>query len=266
MHPVLIEIGRFRLYTFGVLIAAGGVLSSAFWLARREKMGLKREQDLWLLINAILFGGFIGGRLLYLFEYTRPFGSEFWGTAFSFSQGFSVMGAFIGVAGGVYWASRRLKADFLKVLDYVCQAAPFWHFFGRLGCFAAGCCYGRPPRGNLPWAVTFTDPRSLVAPELLGRALHPAQLYEGFGDLGIAMILYFLVLPRIEDGRLRCGTLAAAYFACYAVLRFATEYFRGDIVFLPFPGLTAAQAFSLALFACAAAMTIAVYRKPCTRS
>lgn len=260
MHPILFELGRWRIFTYGVLIALGGVLSSLFWMRRRSAMGLAKDDDVWLLINGVLLGGFLGGRVLFLFEYVAPFSREFWLTAFSFNRGFSVMGAFVGVIGGVWLCCRRLNVPFLRVLDYVCLAAPFWHFFGRLGCYAAGCCFGRPAGGGLPWAVAFTDPRSLVPPELLGVPLHPAQLYEGFADLLLSALLYLLVLSRVERGSLPRGSVCVAYLASYAVLRFLTEYYRGDVVGLPILGLTAAQGASILLFLFAAGIAWAIRR------
>lgn len=260
MHPVLFEFGRFHIYSYGALIALGGVLSSLFWLSRRRQMGMKKEEDVWLLINVILFGGFIGGRVLFLFEYVRPFSPEFWDTMFSVNRGFSVMGAFVGVTGGVWLLARRLKLQPLRLLDYVCQVAPFWHAFGRLGCFAAGCCFGVPT--DRPWGVRFTDPRSMVPSNLLGVPIHPTQLYEAAGNLLIAAGLYVFALRPLEKGKLRPGVLAGWYFLSYGVLRFFEEFYRGDIVPTPFFGLTAAQEFSLGLAALAVAVWIFSARLP----
>lgn len=267
MHPVFLELGPLRLYSYGVLVALGGALSCVFLYRRREKIGFKEEDHLWLLINVMIFGGFIGGRLLYLLEYVPFSGGEFWAQAFSFSQGFSVLGAFLGVSAAIYGFCRKLNLGFLRVLDYACQIAPFWHFFGRLGCLAAGCCYGRAPLRPLPWAVTFTDPRSMAPRELLGMPLHPVQLYEGLGDLVLALFLYRFILPGVERGRFARGTVCAVYFASYAVLRFAVEFFRGDTVALGWLPITAGQAISLGLLLAAAALGAAIYRsKPCIPS
>ncbi|MGB9628203.1 MAG: prolipoprotein diacylglyceryl transferase family protein, partial [Thermodesulfobacteriota bacterium] len=57
-------------------------------------------------------------------------------------------------------------------------------FFGRLGCFSAGCCYGR--KTSLPWAVVFKDPNSLAP---LNVSLHPVQLYEAGMGLGLFFLL-----------------------------------------------------------------------------
>jgi phosphatidylglycerol:prolipoprotein diacylglycerol transferase len=261
--PVLLHFGPLYVYTYGVLIALGGVFSAMFWKSRVAKIGIKKDEDFWLLVNVILISGFLGGRILFLFEYTGLFSPEFWSDAFSLNRGFSVMGAFVGVLCGVYWFSRRIKTAFLHVLDYVCQAAPVWHFFGRLGCFAAGCCYGRPT--DVPWAVTFTNPASQVDPELLGRHIHPTQLYEAFGNLAIAGLLYRFVLLPTEKGRLRPGTLCCLYFILYGGVRFVEEFYRGDAIPLSI-GLTAAQGFCLALAAGGLTVLALIYRKPCTPS
>ena len=264
MHPVLFQLGEFRLYSYCVLIALGGVLSTAFFSSKRARMGIKTDEDFWLLVNVILFAGFFGGRVLFLIEYVPLSHPAFWDSAFSFNKGFSVLGGFFGIVGGIWLFCRRKGLEFFRVQDYASQVAPFWHVFGRLGCFAAGCCFGRLT--DMPWGVTFTDPHTMISPELLGRALHPAQLYEAAADLVLAAGLYFLILPKIESGRWPPGLLAAAHFAAYGVLRFFMEYFRADVVPLA-AGLTAGQGLSLGLLVLAAATFWAALkagRRPCT--
>ena len=196
---------------------------------------------------------------MFLAEYTRPFSADFWAALVSPSRGFSVMGAFGGVSAGLWWLARRSGVPFLRLLDYVCAAAPLWHAFGRLGCFMAGCCFGRP--STLPWAVTFRDPRSLVDTALVGVPLHPTQLYEALGDLVIAGVLMRWVLPEVERGRRPVGTVAAAYFLAYGVLRFATEFWRGDVLAIPGVGLTAAQGMSALLAAAAIGIYLYIGRR-----
>lgn len=257
MRPVLFSAGPFVLHGYGAMIVLGGVLSF-LWIRRRgAAAGLRSDDDFWLLVNAIIVGGFVGGRLLYLAEYTRPFSPDFWRTLFSPSRGFSVLGAFAGVPLATALLCRLRGIPFLRLFDAVCVAAPFWHAFGRAGCFLAGCCHGRP--ADVPWAVVFRDPESMVRREWLGVPLHPAQLYEAGADLLLAAGLY-VVLRRTEDRP--AGLVCAAYFGSYGVLRFILERWRGDAVPLPI-GLTAGQAMGLGLVAASAA-TLA-WRARCSR-
>jgi phosphatidylglycerol:prolipoprotein diacylglycerol transferase len=178
-------------------------------------------------------------------------------------QGFSVLGAFAGVVGGVWLLARYRRVPFLRLLDYVSLVAPFWHVFGRLGCLAAGCCFGRPT--SLPWAVRFTDPVCLVDRALLGTPLHPTQLYEALGEAAIFLGLWFLAVPRLERGELPSGTITGLYFAAYGLLRFGVEFLRGDTV----PGvlgMTGGQVLCLVLLSVGLALIIWSRRKPCTPS
>jgi len=263
MHPVLFSFGRLRIFSYGVLIALGGVLSCLIWKAKQKRMGLQTDDDFWSLLNVILVGGFLGGRILFVIEYVPFKAAQLWAAIFSFSRGFSVLGAFVGVIAGVWLLARRLRISFLRLLDYVSLVAPVWHVFGRLGCLAAGCCFGRPT--GLPWAVRFTNSSSMVDPGLRGVPLHPTQLYEAFGEAGIFLGLYRLVLPRVEAGSLPYGTLSGLYFAAYAALRFIVEFYRGDTV----PGclgLTGGQDLCLVLLAAGLVMTAWARRKPCIQS
>ncbi len=95
------------------------------------------------------------------------------------------------------------------------------HALGRIGCFLAGCCYGKPT--TLPWGVRFTDPHALVAPELLNVPLHPTQLYEaGFN------FLFFLLLHYVSQKPHKDGKILVLYVWCYALMRFGIEFLRGD--------------------------------------
>jgi len=169
----------------------------------------------------------------------------------------------VGVAAGIWIVARHLRLEFLRVLDYVSLLAPLWHVFGRLGCFAAGCCFGS--QSDAPWAVRFTDPLCMVSSRLLGAALHPAQLYEAAGDMAVFAGLFFMVLPRLERGSMPAGVLSGVYFTAYGVLRFFMEFYRGDTVPAAF-GLTAGQGLSFCLVACGLALVFWRRRKPCTLS
>ncbi len=248
MFPLLLEVGPFRILSYWAFILLGGLAAALFWYTRRRQMGLGSQQ-FWLLLNVIILGVFIGGRILFMLVYMPVGHPDFWAYALSPRLGgFSVLGSLIGVFAAVALFCRVQKISFLRVMDYICFMAPVWHGIGRIGCFCAGCCYGRVIE-NLPWAVIFTDPRS-VPESFLNKPLHPTQLYESLGNIVILAFLYIVFMRRIEKGSIKPGALAAAYFACYGVMRFITEFFRGDAVVLPV-GITSGQAFSMWLMAIA---------------
>jgi phosphatidylglycerol:prolipoprotein diacylglycerol transferase len=258
VHPLLFAYGPFHLYGYGAMLVLGGVLSLGWLRTRTKQAGLKSDDDFWVLVNAILLGGFVGGRAFYLFVYVRPFSPEFWRSLFSASNGFSVLGAFAGVPLCVWAACRWRRIPPGRVFDHLAVVAPFWHVLGRFGCFMAGCCHGRPT--DVPWAVIFRDPRSQVRPDWLGVPLHPSQLYEAFGNAVIALALCRL-LNRTADRR--AGLVSAAYLAAYGIERFFLEFYRGDTVPLGFAGLTAGQGAGLALVA--AGGVVLAWRARCSR-
>ncbi len=114
--------------------------------------------------------------------------------------------------------SRRHRVPLLLLTDAFAAPLLLSHAIGRLGCLAAGCCYGKET--TLPWALTFTNPASL-APRFL--ALHPTQLYESIGNF-----VLFLGLFALSKRPLKRGTLTSLYLVSYGVFRFFMEFLRGD--------------------------------------
>ena len=105
-----------------------------------------------------------------------------------------------------------------KTFDLFAPALAQGDIFGRIGCFFAGCCYGR--ECSYPWAVIFTDPQSLAR---IGVALHPTQLYSSFASLATFVLLWAWSSRKIFDGQ-----LALLWILFYSFSRLIIEYFRGD--------------------------------------
>jgi phosphatidylglycerol:prolipoprotein diacylglycerol transferase len=105
-----------------------------------------------------------------------------------------------------------------KTADVIAPAVALGQFFGRLGCFSAGCCYGKAC--NLPWAVTFTNPDTLAP---VGVPVDPTQIYHALGNLFIFVFLWFFRTRKKFDGQLFC-----LYILFYAIIRSFIEIFRGD--------------------------------------
>jgi phosphatidylglycerol:prolipoprotein diacylglycerol transferase len=149
---------------------------------------------------------------------------------------------------------KKKKLPVLKTSDFMIVALPLGHALGRIGCFLAGCCYGRPT--NLPWGVTFTDPHSLVPPELLGTPLHPTQLYEACFNF-----LLFLLLHKLYQRPHKDGSILVCYVACYGFLRFFIEFFRGDFRGAFWLGLSPSQLIAIIISLIAGALWLRLAKK-----
>ena len=106
------------------------------------------------------------------------------------------------------------------MLDIMAVTTCLVHMFGRIGCFLAGCCYGKPTHSA--FGVTFTDPACQADP--LNTPLHPTQLYEASYILLVMIVLLFL-----RSRKKFYGQLFLVYLILYAIGRFVLEYFRGDL-------------------------------------
>ena len=227
MFPHLIDLGPLHIATYGVLVAAAYLLGILWLKSERERMRLS-EDDFWSLIYSLFFGALAGAKLLFILLNWRSYASGEMGLLRDFRYGFVFYGGCLGMfAAGVLWCrSKKLgRGDYLRLADYFGVAVPLGLWLGRVGCLAAGCCYGRPTA--LPWGIRFTRPDCLVPPGLQGVALHPAQLYEAVGDIAIAAVLW-RTLRAVQAGRLKTGAVIYGYCLLYAALRFSVEFFRGD--------------------------------------
>ncbi len=236
MYPVLLQIGHVTLHTYGLLVAAGVLVG--LWLARRqaERAGLDPDR-VWNLGIYMVLAALVGSKLWLLladWSYYVAHPRE----VFSFStllSGGVYYGGFLAALAVVLLYARHFRMRFLTLADVYAAPLALGHAIGRLGCFAAGCCYGKPT--SLAWGVTFTNPyaRALVGTPL-GIPLHPTQLYESAAEFLIFVFLVFL-------GRRQrfAGELFASYAVLYGLARGTIEFFRGD----PDRTLLAGGAFSL---------------------
>jgi phosphatidylglycerol:prolipoprotein diacylglycerol transferase len=222
MHPLLFELGRLPVYTYGVLLATAYL--TGLWLAvrRARARGLNgdRVMDLgiWIIASAL-----IGAKLLLLvvdFRYYSQHPGELFGVLRSAGVFYGGLIAAVAVA---FWYMRRAKLPLWPTTDAFAPGIALGHVVGRLGCLMAGCCYGRPT--SLPWGITFTNP--LAAENVgtpLGVPLHPTQLYEA----GAELIILVILLATERKGRTYPGRTFWLYMLVYAITRFIIEFYRGD--------------------------------------
>jgi phosphatidylglycerol:prolipoprotein diacylglycerol transferase len=256
------------LHSYGLLIATAFVVG--IWLAQRE--GRRHGQDperiadlsFWILVAAL-----VGSRIFFIAVNANDyFGDNAWTTTglgriprllAVWEGGLVFYGGFIGAALTAWWYLRRHGMAFLPFADTLIPSVAFGHFLGRLGCFAAGCCWGRASDPHLPWGARF-PPESLAYQSFASRpggvrllepdrlhtlALHPTQLYESLGELALFALLVLWVRPRKRFH----GQALAVWLLAYAVLRTVVETFRGDVERGVYGGLGVGQWTSMAIFA-----------------
>ena len=223
MHPILFEIGRFPVYTYGVLLAAAYLLGLQFAIVRGRKRGLdaNRTMDLgiWIIISAL-----IGAKALLLIVEWDTFKAdpdELWTLLRS---GGVFYGGLIAAVTVALWYLWRHRMPVWTVTDAFAPGIALGHVIGRLGCLMAGCCFGiRAP--DLPWAITF---HSEYAAQNVGTPLnvplHPTQLYEA----GAELLILILLLVTERKGRPFPGRTFWGYMFLYGVSRFIIEFYRGD--------------------------------------
>ena len=220
MFPEIIEIAGNTIYSYGVLIAIGAALGF-FYTSYHAKKELNIVPDkIQTLAILIILAAFIGGKFFYYLEKPSFYFNPPSNMLHNFRTGFVFYGSLLFVIPTVVWYFRKNKLPVLPMLDIIAITGTIVHFFGRLGCFAAGCCYGLPTDSAL--GVTFTDEASKAKP--LHEALHPTQLYEASLIFSI-----FLILNLLKRYQRFQGQLFLVYIALYAMGRAVIEIFRGDI-------------------------------------
>jgi phosphatidylglycerol---prolipoprotein diacylglyceryl transferase len=217
VHPIIFETPYFSLKAYGLFVAMGFIAGLAFALREARQQGLEAQPILDLAFYIIL-SAIIGSRLFYVLTTWESYRHNLLDILKVWQGGLTFFGGFIlSFAAGVVYMKRHQMAVW-KTFDLFAPALALGDFFGRIGCFFAGCCYGR--ECSYPWAVTFIDPQSLAR---IGVPLHPTQLYASLASLATFLLLWFWSSRKAYDGQ-----LSLLWIFCYSFFRLIIEYFRGD--------------------------------------
>lgn len=151
-----------------------------------------------------------------------------------------------------FYFTRKHKISFLRIADLAAPPILLGLFFGRLGCYLNGCCYGvetksafgiRFPLGSGPWRAQYDA--HLIQPGQQMLPVHPTQLYESIGCLILFLFTYYYIRPR----RRKEGEVLGAMLISYGVLRSLCEIFRNDERGVLWGFLSTSQIISVPLFA-----------------
>jgi phosphatidylglycerol:prolipoprotein diacylglycerol transferase len=223
VYPQLFHSGRFFLPTYGLLVATGVLIG--LWISVRNsaRQGINPDQA-WNLGILVVLCGILGAKILYIINDWSSYVAHP-AEIFSISTlqaGGVFSGGLIGALLAAVWYIRKHHLPALATCDAFAPGLALGHAIGRIGCFAAGCCWGKPTTHW--WGVTFTNP---VANALVGtplnEALEPTQLFESAIELANFFLLMWMFKRKKFDGQ-----VFGAYLILYGVARFFLEFLRDD--------------------------------------
>jgi phosphatidylglycerol:prolipoprotein diacylglycerol transferase len=218
MYPILFHLGPLTAHAYGTLIFLGIVAGLLVGRAECRRVGLDPQVASEVVLGGIV-AGVLGGKVLFLLTVAPQELARNPALLTDLGQGLVWYGV---LAANLLWVAayaRLLRLRPLLLIDGGIPCLVLGHAIGRLGCFLAGCCWGRPT--DLPWAVTFRDPRSLAP---IGIPLHPTQLYLSLHSLAVFALLWRWRRRKRYDGEVLLVAMVA-----YGLGRLPIEWLRGDV-------------------------------------
>ena len=214
MYNDILTIGKFTIHGYGLMIAIG-ILAGLFIAEKRAKDRGMNSDVLYTMMPVCVIFGFLSAKLLFcIVEFKSLIENP---KSVLMGNGFVVYGGIIGGILAGYLFCKWKKLDFISYFDIFMPSVALAQGFGRIGCFLAGCCYGRETDSFL--GITFTN--SDFAPN--GVKLLPTQLFSSAGMFLIAVILF--LYARKERTK---GCVSALYLILYSFGRFFMEFLRND--------------------------------------
>jgi phosphatidylglycerol---prolipoprotein diacylglyceryl transferase len=228
MRPDLFFIGDIGIPSYWALLMIGFMAAIYFsWReARHDRLDPNRILDLDLIV---LFVGVLGARLMHVLAEDDPlhpgrpifyYYLEHPGDIFRMWNGLAFFGGLLLALPVGLWFAKRKKLGVGKIADIAAVSICLGLVFGRLGCFFAGCCFGKPT--SLPWGVRFDHADTLARP--LDVPLHPTQLYEAI----FALLLFVLLWIQKRKWRRFEGQVMLSFLCLYSAGRFLLEFLRND--------------------------------------
>jgi phosphatidylglycerol:prolipoprotein diacylglycerol transferase len=234
-------------------MVAIGFLSSlllASWLVKRDGINPERILDLGFIC---ILTGFIGARALFVFTRWQYFSMDPAAIFRVWEGGLVFFGGPIAATPFAIAYLKIRKVPVWKTMDACFPGVAIAHMFGRFGCLAAGCCYGKPT--GTDFGIRLYS--ELVDPALRGIPLYPTQLFEAAALFVLVCGLVWVHLHKKFDGE-----VAIIYFMAYPIIRSVIEIYRGDLIrgFVIDGVLSTSQFISILVFI-AGAITLVIRLK-----
>jgi phosphatidylglycerol---prolipoprotein diacylglyceryl transferase len=257
MYPVLFEIPGLglKVHSYGLMMALG-FLAALTWIRYQSpKVGLSavKMSDLAFLMIVMAI---VGSRIAYVFVQWRFYAEHPLDVFKVWEGGLVFLGGLIACILTAAWYLKKHGLPFWKVSDVFMPGVALGHSLGRIGCFLAGCCYGRPCNLNVWYCAVFPDKVGSLAPP--GVKLYPTQLMESAAEFVIFLFLAWRSRKKAFDGQ-----IVLLYLILYSLARIFIEIFRGDLergYVIP-PWVSTSQFLGILIILFAVVMLILRYRK-----
>ncbi len=218
MFPEPVYILGIPFHLFGVFAALG--IFAAYLMTAKD---LRRQgivpDFLPDLAFATLGSAFLAARMFYILIHWQQYLKDPLGLFRIWEGGLVLHAGILGGLAGGFMFCRKKHLDFAKLADSVALGLALGFAIGRLGCFFAGCCFGKPTL--MPWGVTFNHPLAVARP--LGESLHPAQLYFFLAEMVIFTGLLYKRTRKTFNGQ-----ILLLYLCLASAARLLLNPFRGD--------------------------------------
>jgi len=217
MHPTLFHYGFITIHTYGLLVATAFYLGITLSAKQAEKEGIDPEKIMDLGLYAII-SAIVGSRSFFVLRNYKSYVDAPIDAFKVWEGGLVFYGGLMLVVPVCLWFMKKESIPLVKCTDILVPYISLGQSIGRLGCFAAGCCYGS--QTNVPWSVVYTNADSLAP---LNIHLHPSQIYSFVLNLSV-----FLALLWIYKNKSFPGQVSSCYLILYPIVRFTVENFRSD--------------------------------------
>ena len=209
--------------TYGFLVSLGVLIGLWISVRNSQRVGINPEKA-WNFGILVVLCGILGSKLLYILvdlSYYTSHPREIFSLS-TLQAGGVFSGGLIAALIAAAWYIRKNHMPALATCDAFAPGLALGHAIGRVGCFSAGCCWGKPTHRF--WGVTFTNPLAqqwVGTP--LGQALEPTQLFEAAVELANFFVLMWLFKRKKFDGQ-----VFGAYLFLYGFARYFLEFLRDD--------------------------------------
>lgn len=218
MYPVILDLGRIKIYSWGFMLALA-VIISLWGLSRQFAKESYDTEIIFDIVFWVVVAGIIGARFAYVLVYRWEefIANPLYLITFTNGaiDGLMWYGGFIGGWGAFIYYIKKKKLDLWKMLDLFAPFLALSYAIVRVGCFLNGCCFGIET--DSVWGVVF--------PHVDHLHRYPTQLFSTAINLVIFGFLYWYYPRRSFNGE-----VCSLYLIFYAVYRFMIEFLRASEV------------------------------------